>query len=534
MERIVGQKIHSGVAIGKIIYWDKEEAAVGHRIVSDIEGELLRYEEAKEKTKEQFCRLYHKAASEVGEANAQIFQVYAMLLDDPSFDDSVKTLIKTQSVNAEYAVASTGDDFTSIFENMEDEYFKARAADMKDIVSCMITTLNAAEEMQLTEPGIIVADDLSPSETIRIDKSKVLAFVTKNGSVNSHTAILSRTMDIPALTDVDIDARWHGKLAAADGTEGVLVVEPDDKTLKAYEKIAALEQEKKKLLLELKGKETITSRGKKLNLYANISSVTDLESALQNDAEGIGLFRSEFLYLKNSRFPTEEEQFVIYKQVAEAMQGKQVIIRTLDIGADKQVDYFGLEKEENPALGYRAIRICLTQPELFKTQLRAIYRAGAYGNISVMYPMITSWEEIRDIKAVVEEVKGELASEGIPYGEVKQGVMIETPAAALISDIIAKEVDFFSIGTNDLTQYTLAVDRQNQKLGRFYQPHHEAVMRLIKMVVDNAHQAGIWAGICGELGADTQLTARFLEMGVDELSVSPGAVLPIRKIIREM
>jgi phosphotransferase system enzyme I (PtsI) len=535
MEKIVGKRIFGGVSIGKLLWYSKAQNQVVRRRVEDTEAEISRYEEAKQTAIRQLKGLYDKAITEVGEANAQIFEVHSMMLEDLDYNDSVHNLIQSQGVNAEYAVATTGDNFSNLFASMEDEYFKARSIDVKDISERVIAILNGSDTGSDigTEPVIIAAEDLAPSETVQMDKSRLLAFVTHVGSVNSHTAILARTMNIPALTEVEINPEWNGRMAIVDGFEGVLIVDPDEETLSHYRQIQKQEEEKKQLLETLKGKENVTLDGQKINLYANIGNVSDLVAVLKNDAGGIGLFRSEFLYLEKDDFPTEEEQFAVYKQVAETMAGKKVIIRTLDIGADKQADYFQLAKEDNPAMGYRAIRICLTRPEIFKTQLRAIFRASAYGNISIMYPMIISLAEVRKIKEIVAEVKQELDRDGVPYGEVEQGIMIETPAAAVISDVLAKEVDFFSIGTNDLTQYTLAIDRQNDKLDDFYDSHHEAVLRLIQMVVDNGHAAGIWVGICGELGADMTLTERFLSMGLDELSVSPGCILPIRKIIRE-
>lgn len=535
MERVIGKKIYGGVAIGKLYLYSKTQNQVVRRKITDAEAEIARFEEAKGTAIQQLKGLYEKALKEVGELNAQIFEVHMMMLEDLDYNESVHNLIRSQSINAEYAVATTGDNFADMFAAMEDEYFSARAIDVKDISERVVSVLcGASTNSDIgAEPVIIAAEDLAPSETVQMDKSKLLAFVIHTGSVNSHTAILARTMNIPALTEIEIKEEWNGKLAIVDGHEGILILEPDEATLVAYEKIQQRDEEKKKLLLTLRGKENVTLDGRKINLYANIGNVADLAAVLQNDAGGIGLFRSEFLYLEKDTFPTEEEQFAVYKQVAETMAGKKVIIRTLDIGADKQVDYFDLGKEENPAMGYRAIRICLTRTDIFKTQLRAIFRASAYGNISVMYPMITSVEEVRQIKEIVAEVKSELEQAGVPCGEVEQGIMIETPAAAIISDILAKEVDFFSIGTNDLTQYTLAIDRQNEKLDSFYNAHHEAVLRLIQMITDNGHAAGIWVGICGELGADMDLTQRFLEMGLDELSVSPSCILPIRKIVRE-
>lgn len=535
MEKFNGKKVFSGIAIGKVKLLVKAENQVVRKRIEDPAAEIARYEAAKQTAIEQLHKLYKKALKEVGEVNAQIFDVHAMMLEDGDYNDSVHNLIESQSVNAEYAVGVTGDNFAEVFANMDDEYFKARSIDMKDISERVINVLcgNDMGSDLGDEPVIIVAKDLAPSETVQMDKSKLLAFVTQLGSTNSHTAILARTMGIPALIGVEIKEEWNGKQAIVDGYTGTLIIEPDEAALAEYKKKAEEDAKQKELLLTLKGKENVTKSGQKINLYANIGNVSDLAAVLKNDAGGIGLFRSEFLYLEKDTFPTEEEQFTAYKQVTETMAGKKVIIRTLDIGADKQVDYFNLDKEDNPAMGYRAIRICLTQPEIFKTQLRALFRASNYGNIAIMYPMIISVDEVRKIKAISEEVKEELTKEGIPFGNVEQGIMIETPAAAVMSDELAKEVDFFSIGTNDLTQYTLAIDRQNAKLDSFYNPHHEAVLRLIQMTVENAHKAGIWAGICGELGADTTLTQRFLEMGVDELSVSPGCVLPVRKAIRD-
>lgn len=535
MEQIVGKKIFGGVAIGKIQFYAKSQKRILRRRITDAETEIIRYEEAKQRAVEQLNMLYEKALREVGELNAQIFEVHMMMLEDLDYNDSVYNLIRSQKVNAEYAVATTGDNFADMFAAMEDEYFSARAIDVKDISERVVSVLlgeNVNHDMS-EEPIIIAAEDLAPSETVQMDKSKLLAFVIHTGSVNSHTAILARMMNIPALTEIEVKEEWNGKTAVIDGHKGVLILEPDEETLVVYQEMQKRDEKQRELLRTLRGKETVTLDGRKLKLYANIGNVADLAAVLQNDAGGIGLFRSEFLYLEKETYPTEDEQFLVYKQVAETLAGKKVIIRTLDIGADKQVDYFGLDKEENPAMGYRAIRICLTKPEIFKTQLRAIFRASAYGNIAVMYPMITSVEEVHRIKEIAAETKQELEEAGVPFGEVEQGIMIETPAAAVISDLLAKEVDFFSIGTNDLTQYTLAIDRQNEKLDTFYNPYHEAVLRLIQMVVENAHKAGIWAGICGELGADMTLTKRFLAMGVDELSVSPGFILPIRKIVRE-
>lgn len=532
-----GKSVFGGIAIGKIHVFSKKEKQIKRVKVLDTEKETARYEDAVRAAKEQLCGLYEKALKEVGEANAAIFEIHQMMLEDEDYADSVKNIIASQMVNAEYAIGVTADNFANMFAAMEDDYMRARAADVRDISERLLTILEGKQDSKLEadEPVIILAQELAPSETVQMDKDKILAFVTVQGSANSHTAILARTMGIPALvhTDTQVKEVLNGKRAIVDGFAGVLYLEPDEETLQKMRKKQAKEEEKKKLLLELKGKKDVTLDGHEIMLYANIGNAKDLALVLENDASGIGLFRSEFIYLKSKDYPTENEQFQIYKSVAEAMGGKKVIIRTLDIGADKKADYFSLESEENPALGYRAIRICLNEPEIFKTQLRAILRAGVYGNIAVMYPMITSASEVRQIKQLMEEAKKELDRQQIAYADVKQGIMIETPAAVMISGELAKEVDFFSIGTNDLTQYTLAVDRQNPKLDAFYDPHHPAVLRMINLVIENAHKAGIWAGICGELGADTELTKEFLAMGVDELSVSPGCILPIRKIIRE-
>ena len=534
MEVIQGKTIFGGIAIGSVSFYAKDQMQVKRQKIEDAQAEIERYEAAKAAAIGQLGVLYKKAVKDVGESGAQIFEVHQMMLEDDDYNDSVHNIITTQVVNAEYAVATTGDNFATMFASMDDEYFQARAADMKDISERVINVLAGGGQAKISdEPSIIVAEDLAPSETVQFDKSKLLGFVTRLGSSNSHTAILARTMNIPALIQVDIQEEWNGKPAIIDGFTGTFYVDPESEVLKKYQAKRAELEEKKKLLATQKGKPTVTKSGKAIKLFANIGSVSDLPSALENDAGGIGLFRSEFLYLESDTYPTEEEQFKAYRMVAETMGGKKVIIRTLDIGADKQVDYFDMEKEENPAMGLRAIRICLTRPEIFKTQLRALLRASAYGNIAIMYPMIISVEEVRKIKAIMESVKAELDEAGIPYGDVEQGIMIETPAAVMISDLLAEEVDFFSIGTNDLTQYTLAIDRQNAKLDAFYNPHHEAVLRMIEMVVANAHKAGIWVGICGELGADTELIEQFLEMGVDELSVSPTFVLPIRQMIRE-
>lgn len=535
MEEKIGKKIFNGIAIGKIKFYAKAENQVVRVKIEDTAGEIARYEAAKAQAIEQLNELYEKALVEVGEANAKIFSVHAMLLDDEDYNESVKNIITTQNANAEYAVAAAGDHFAEMFANMEDEYFRARSADIKDITERVVTILCGGTESSEIgdEPVIIVAEDLAPGETVQMDKSKLLAFVTRLGSANSHIAILARTMGIPALVGVEIDREWDGKIGVVDGYEGKILIDPEMATLEKYFKQKALDEEQKRLLQELKGKENVTKSGQRIELYANIGSPDDLASVLENDAGGIGLFRSEFLYLESETYPTEEEQFRAYKKVVETMGGKKVIIRTLDIGADKQIDYFELGKEDNPAMGYRAIRICLTRPEIFRTQLRALYRASAYGNLAIMYPMIISVKEVQQIKAISKSVRDELVAEGIAVGKVEEGIMIETPAAAVLSDELAKEVDFFSIGTNDLTQYTLAIDRQNAKLDAFYDAHHPAVLRLIRTVTDNAHKYGKWVGICGELGADTTLTETFLKMGLDELSVSPGYLLSVRKAVRE-
>ena len=537
MRVLEGKSVFSGIAIGKISILQKADTSVKRTKVENPEAEITRVQEAKEKAVEQLQKLYDKALREVGESGAAIFEVHQMMLDDEDYLDSIDNIIRTENVNAEYAVATTGDNFADMFAQMDDDYMKARAADVKDISDRLVRVLSGHDEgeMDAAEPSIIVAEDLAPSETVQMDKSKVLAFVTRKGSSNSHTAILARTMNIPALINIEYDDSMDGKMAVVDGKTGSLIVEPDADTLKKYQDQKDEELRQRAMLKELKGKTTETKSGHKIHLYANIGSTGDVASVLANDAEGIGLFRSEFIYLEKDNYPTEEEQFQIYKAVAQNMAGKKVIIRTLDIGADKQIDYFDMAHEENPAMGYRAIRICLDRPEVFKTQLRALFRASMFGNISIMYPMIISVTEVKQIKAIVAEVKKELTEQGIPFkDDVEQGVMIETPAAVMISDLLAKEVDFFSIGTNDLTQYTLAIDRQNAKLDNIYDSHHEAVLRMIQMVIDNAHKEGIWAGICGELGADTTLTERFIQMGIDELSVSPTFVLPVRKIVREL
>ncbi|MCI6537284.1 phosphoenolpyruvate--protein phosphotransferase [uncultured Eubacterium sp.] len=532
-----GKSVFGGIAIGHLCVYKKGEQQVTRQKIEDVEAEVKRFQDAKEAAQAQLGELYDKAVKEVGEANAAIFEMHQMLLEDEDYQDSVENIIRTQQVNAEYATAVTSDHFSSMFAEMDDDYMKERAADIRDISERVIANLNGENKSKVVtdEPVIILADDLAPSETVQLEKDKVLSFVTVHGSVNSHTAILARTMGIPALvsTEMELTEDLDGKLAVVDGNHGMIYVEPDAETMEKMEALKKEEEEKKELLQTFKNKESVTLDGKKVLTYANIGNVKDLALVLQNGAEGIGLFRSEFLYLESETYPTEEEQFEVYKKVAETMAGKRVIIRTLDIGADKQADYFELAKEENPAMGVRAIRICLTRPEIFKTQLRALFRASAFGNIAIMYPMITSLSEIAQIKAIVEEVKAELDADSVPYGTPEQGIMIETPAAATISDLLAEEVDFFSIGTNDLTQYTLAIDRQNQSLDSFFDAHHIAVLRMIYQTVQNAHKAGIWCGICGELGADSDLTELFLAMGIDELSVSPGRLLTIRRLICE-
>lgn len=537
MQIFEGKSVFGGIAMGKIRVYKKDAQQVKRVKVADEEAEIARYVQARDTAMQQLQQLYEKALQEIGETNAAIFEVHQMMLEDDDYNESVENIIRMEQVNAEYAVASTGDNFAEMFASMDDDYMRGRAADVRDISERVIGILSGAADdgVAADEPVIIVADDLAPSETVQMDKSKVLSFVTIHGSLNSHTAILARTMSIPALVGTNIDAAdaLNGRFAVVDGAAGKLYVEPDEETIQQLEQKKQAFLEQKELLETLKGKENVTLDGRKIMLYANIGNSKDLATVIQNDAGGIGLFRSEFIYLERDHFPTEDEQFQIYKQVAQTMAGKRVIIRTLDIGADKQCDYFEMEKEENPAMGCRAIRICLTRPEIFKTQLRALFRASAFGKVAIMYPMITSVSEVRRIKEIVAEVRAELDAQGVAYGEVEQGIMIETPAAVMISDDLAAEVDFFSIGTNDLTQYTLAIDRQNIKLDEFFDPHHPAVLRMIQMVVENAHKKGIWVGICGELGADLSLTQTFLKMGVDELSVSPGRILPLRKIVRE-
>lgn len=538
MQYFQGKSVYKGIVMGPVAVLKKNDYQVKRARIEDSEAEVKRVKEAVEVSKKQLGRLYDKAVREVGEASAAIFEVHQMMLEDEDYLESMQNMIRTELVNAEYAAAATGDNFAEMFAAMDDEYMKARSADVKDISERLVRNLSGEGDNDLSsmEPSIIVADDLSPSETVQMDKEKILAFVTVHGSTNSHTAILARMMNIPALIGVpmDLNGLKTGMTAVVDGFSGQVIFEPEEDVRKETEKRMQEEAEKQKLLEELKGKENITPDGRKINIYANIGSVGDLGYVMENDAGGIGLFRSEFLYLGRNDFPTEEEQFQAYKQAVQTMAGKKVIIRTLDIGADKQVEYFNLGKEENPALGYRAIRICLKQPEIFKAQLRALFRAAVYGNLSVMYPMITSTEEVEKIYAIVAEVEEELKAQEVQYKIPEQGIMIETPAAVMISDRLAEMVDFFSIGTNDLTQYTLAIDRQNEQLDDFYNPHHEAVLRMIRMVVENAHKCGKWAGICGELGADLTLTEQFVRMGVDELSVAPSMILKLRKVVREM
>ncbi len=538
MQRFQGKSVYKGIAMGPVVVLKKNDYQVKRTRIEDPESEAKRVTEAVEKSQDQLGRLYDKAVKEVGEASAAIFEVHQMMLEDEDYLEAIQNMIQTEQVNAEYAVAVTGDNFAEMFAAMDDDYMKARSADIKDISERLVRNLSGQEDADLSsiEPSVIVADDLSPSETVQMDKDKILAFVTVHGSTNSHTAILARMMNIPALigVEMDLDELKTGMTAVVDGFQGQVIFEPDEEIKAETLTRMKEEEEKLKLLQELKGKENITLDGHKINIYANIGSVGDIGYVMENDAGGIGLFRSEFLYLGRNDFPTEEEQFQAYKQAVQMMAGKKVIIRTLDIGADKQVDYFNLGNEDNPAMGYRAIRICLKQPDIFKTQLRALLRAAVYGNLSIMYPMITSTEEVKRIYEIVAEVEEELKAQEIQYKIPEQGIMIETPAAVMISDRLAEMVDFFSIGTNDLTQYTLAIDRQNEKLDDFYNPHHEAILRMIQMVVDNAHKCGKWAGICGELGADATLTEKFVRMGLDELSVAPSMVLKLRKIVREI
>lgn len=538
MQQYSGKSVYKGITMGPVAVLEKQDDLVRRRKIDDPEQEIERTGAACEQAKDQLGKLYDKAVKEVGETSAAIFEVHQMMLEDDDYLESIHNIIRTELVNAEYAVAQTGDNFSEMFASMDDDYMKARAADVKDISNRLIRILSGAGDTDLSsmEPSILIADDLSPSETVQLDKEKILAFVTVHGSSNSHTAILARTMNIPALIGVPLrlDEIKNGMTAVVDAHEGKVTFDPDEAMMARTAERIAQEKEKLRLLEELKGKENVTLSGKEIKIFANIGSVSDMGYVLENDAGGIGLFRSEFLYLGRTDFPTEEEQFQAYKQVLQTMAGKKVIIRTLDIGADKQVDYFNLAKEENPALGYRAIRICLKQPDIFKTQLRALLRAAVFGNLSIMYPMITSAEEVQKIYEIVAETEKELKEAEVPYKVPEQGIMIETPAAVMISDELAEIVDFFSIGTNDLTQYTLAIDRQNEKLDDFYNPHHKAILRMIKMVVDNSHKCGKWTGICGELGADTELTEEFINMGVDELSVSPSMVLKVRQRVREI
>ena len=538
MITLSGKSVFGGIAIGKISFYKRNEITIKRSHVEDTEAEIKRFEKAKEQASAELQQLHDKAMDDVGETNVMIFEIHQMMLEDLDYVESIVNIITTQEVNAEYAVGTTADNFAAMFAAMDDAYMQGRAADVKDVSERLIKVLSNSEHsaMEMEEPVIIASDDLVPSETVQLDKDKVLAFVTMYGSSNSHTAILARTMNIPAVIGLGeaLKQEYDGKLAIVDGMEGVIYIDPDTKTMEAMQKKQKEDMEKKELLEQLKGKENVTKSGQKVNVYANIGNLSDVGAVLQNDAGGIGLFRSEFLYLESETFPTEEQQFKVYKQVAENMAGKRVIIRTLDIGADKQADYFGLDKEENPALGYRAIRICLTRPEIFKTQLRALYRASAYGQIAIMFPMIISVDEVKKIKEMIQMVQEELTEEGVDFRrDVEIGVMIETPAAVMVSHELAKEVDFFSVGTNDLTQYTLAIDRQNQKLESFYDAHHPAVLSMIRMAAENAHREGKWIGICGELAADLTLTKTFLEMGIDELSVAPGMILPLRKTVRE-
>ena len=532
---VCGKSVFGGIAIGPIAVYDRGETTVKRENITDVKAELKRFEKAKSAAREQLRQLYQAARRDVGDDAAAIFDVHQMMLEDFEYIESITNMIETQKVNAEYAVAATGDNLSAMFLAMDDEYMSARAGDIRDVSNRVVSILlgKKSDTKNLEEPVILLSDDLNPSETVQLDKSKILSFVLRFGSANSHTAILARTMNIPAIIGVDYPKDIEGKLGIVDAYEGKLILDPTDEVLEEYKNKLEKEKETKKRLIQLIGKENKTKDGTQIDIYANIGGVADADSVIDNDAGGIGLFRSEFLYLESEHYPTEEEQFEAYKSVVERMSGKKVIIRTLDIGADKSVDYFDLAKEENPAMGYRAIRICLDRVEVFKTQLRALYRASAYGNVAIMFPMIISVDEVLKIKEISKQIKEELIAEGVKVGEVEEGIMIETPAAAIMSDELAKHVDFFSIGTNDLTQYTLAIDRQNAKLDPFYNAHHPALLRLIKMVAENGHKEGIWTGICGELGADTSLTEEFIKMGVDELSVSPGAVLQVRKTIRD-
>lgn len=540
MTKYVGKGVYGAVAIGKISVFKKNDVSVARTHIDDTEAEKARVEAAKSAAAEQLSAIYEKALKEVGETNAQIFEIHMMMLEDEDYNESIRNIIDTQHVNAEFAVAVTADNFAEMFSSMDDSYMQARAADVKDISNRIIANLTgtASGIADTDDKMIICADDLAPSETVSLDKDKVLAFVTAHGSSNSHTAILARNMNIPAVIGVGdkfMSDIKDGDEAIVDGFTGEIYLSPDDATKEKMLKKQADDENKKRLLLELKGKENVTIDGRKINIFANIGSIDNIGAVLMNDAGGIGLFRSEFLYLENTDYPTEEQQFNAYKRVLESMAGKKVIIRTLDIGADKQVDYFNLKKEENPALGYRAIRICLTRPEIFKTQLRALFRASVYGHLGIMFPMITSVKELEQILSICDDVKAELKNDGIDFSDsIEIGIMIETPAAAIISDKLAPMVDFFSVGTNDLTQYTLACDRQNPDIEQFCDTHHEAILRLIEMSAENAHKNGAWIGICGELAADTTLTETFLRMGIDELSVSPAYVLKVRDTVRKI
>lgn len=538
MITLQGKGVFGGIAIGEIAFFKRDSGVVQRKKVEDPQAEIQRFENAKAKAIEELGELYDKAVSEVGESNAMLFQTHQFMLEDLDYVEAIENMIQTQSVNAEYAVSVTGDNFSQMFASMDDDYMRERAADVKDISARVVKILTGAGENGLVtdKPVILASDDLAPSETVQLNKDMVLSFVTQGGSTNSHTAILAKTMNIPAIIGIGdaLDEKYEGKEAIVDGANGCLIIEPDEETMKEYQ---AKKQEylaQQELLQQFRGKETVSLDGQKVKLYANIGNASDIGAVIKNDAAGIGLFRSEFLYLENDNFPTEEEQFKVYKYVAETMGQKQVIIRTLDIGADKQIDYFNLPHEENPAMGYRAIRICLDRREVFKTQLRALYRASYYGTIAIMFPMIISVTEVQTIKKIIEEVKKELDEEKIPYKDVELGIMIETPAAVMMSEELAQEVDFFSVGTNDLTQYTLAIDRQNPKLDNIYDSHHPAILKMLKMIVDNGHKGGCWVGICGELGADTTLTETFLSMGYDELSVSPSMILKVRQEIRSL
>ncbi len=534
MQVATGKSILNGIAIGPLRIYKKAEVQTSQTSSLTPEEEWKRFEAAKEKAQEQLGGLYDKALDEVGEDNAAIFEIHQMMLDDDDYLEAIQGIIDTQGATAEYATETTGENFSAAFAAMDDEYMRARATDVKDISRRVVNILTGAGDaaMQDDQPAILVADDLTPSETVQLDKSKLLGFITRYGSSNSHTAILARTMNIPALIGVDFDDSWDGQTAILDGYNHCVYIDPAAELLETMEAKRKEDLKQAALLQSLKKKPNVTLDGKEIKVYANIGNAGDVGLVLQNDAQGIGLFRSEFIYLESEDFPTEDAQFAIYKRVVETMAGKKVIIRTLDIGADKQAGYFNLDKEENPALGYRAIRICLTRKDIFKTQLRAILRASAYGTVSIMFPMVISVREVRDAKEILEECKAELRERGVAMGEVEVGIMVETPAAVMMADELAEEVDFFSLGTNDLSQYTLAIDRQNPKLDNFYDPHHPAILRMIKHTVQAGHRHGCWVGICGELGADQKLTKTFLKMGLDELSVSPSAILPLRKLIR--